>query len=149
VLQDIAVYRAQGWEYELEASFCEIYNEKLIDLVSSSSEPLDIKMEPATKRTFVPGLSRHGVTTLRDLERLADRAGANRSTAATDMNARSSRSHCVFTLHIKGSNAVLGTSVEGALHLCDLAGSERVQRTHAEGERFAEAIAINGSLSAR
>ncbi|KXJ14432.1 Kinesin heavy chain isoform 5C [Exaiptasia diaphana] len=36
--------------------------------------------------------------------------------------------------------------VRGRIHLCDLAGSERLKKTHAEGERLSEAQHINLSL---
>ena len=41
-----------------------------------------------------------------------------------------------------------GDEACGALHLVDLAGSERLSRTEATGERRAEGVAVNKSLSA-
>jgi len=75
-------------------------------------------------------------------------AAKHRATAVTDMNAQSSRSHSVFSLHLTATNAAKGATLEGKLHLCDLAGSERVERSGAEGDRLKEATAINKSLSA-
>lgn len=40
-----------------------------------------------------------------------------------------------------------GARVAGTLHLCDLAGSERISRSGAEGQRLKEALNINKSLS--
>jgi kinesin family member C1 len=63
------------------------------------------------------------------------------------MNAQSSRSHSVFALYLKGTNAEMGTELHGALHLVDLAGSERLAQSNATGDRLKEAQAINKSLS--
>lgn len=75
------------------------------------------------------------------------RAAAARSTDATNMNAVSSRSHSVFSLHITGTHAESGEALRGSLHLVDLAGSERLARSGAEGARQKETCAINKSLS--
>lgn len=74
-------------------------------------------------------------------------ADKHRSVSATKMNARSSRSHSVFTLHIRGSNHVQGTVLKGSLNLCDLAGSERVSKSEVTGARLRETQCINKSLS--
>eukprot|EP00558_Chaetoceros_sp_UNC1202_P008269 CAMPEP_0197235250 /NCGR_PEP_ID=MMETSP1429-20130617/2730_1 /TAXON_ID=49237 /ORGANISM="Chaetoceros sp., Strain UNC1202" /LENGTH=144 /DNA_ID=CAMNT_0042693795 /DNA_START=41 /DNA_END=475 /DNA_ORIENTATION=+ len=65
------------------------------------------------------------------------------------MNAVSSRSHSVFMLHLNGVNEDSGTVVEGALNLCDLAGSERLGRSGAGNDTklLRETQAINKSLS--
>ena len=60
---------------------------------------------------------------------------------------QSSRSHSIFTLHLRGSNPSLGSSLKGALNLVDLAGSERLSRSNATGSQLKETQAINKSLS--
>jgi kinesin family protein C1 len=69
--------------------------------------------------------------------------------AKTDMNARSSRSHTVFTLRISGSKMSNDRrqEINGTLHLVDLAGSERLDKSNAVGVQLKEAQAINKSLS--
>ena len=49
---------------------------------------------------------------------------------------------------VEGTNKVTGAVSRGILTLCDLAGSERVGKTEASGQRLVEAAAINKSLSA-
>lgn len=78
---------------------------------------------------------------------LLDTAAKNRRVAATKSNERSSRSHSIFMLTLKGSCAASGEHSEGVLNLVDLAGSERLKQSGAEGSRMKETQAINKSLS--
>ena len=73
---------------------------------------------------------------------------ANRSTGATAMNARSSRSHSVVIVRVEAVSRETNVKTRGALFLVDLAGSERVARSEAAGDRLLEARHINKSLSA-
>ena len=72
----------------------------------------------------------------------------NRATAATGMNAGSSRSHSVFTVTVYQRNTVNNVQKTGKLILVDLAGSEMVKKTNATGQQLDEAKTINKSLSA-
>ena len=67
------------------------------------------------------------------VKNLLDTAAKNRRVAATKSNERSSRSHSVFILRLKGHCAISGESSEGVLNLVDLAGSERLKQSGAEG----------------
>ena len=64
------------------------------------------------------------------------------------MNERSSRSHSVVTVYVSSADVAAGRVARGRLHLIDLAGSERVARSEATGDRLKEAQHINKSLSA-
>ncbi|OMO58651.1 hypothetical protein COLO4_34467 [Corchorus olitorius] len=72
----------------------------------------------------------------------------NRAVGATALNERSSRSHSVLTVHVRGADLKTNSVLRGSLHLVDLAGSERVDRSEATGDRLREAQHINKSLSA-
>lgn len=76
----------------------------------------------------------------------------NRSVGATKMNAESSRSHSIFSIHIEMMDTTGPQSGEhirkGKLNLVDLAGSERQAKTESSGDRLKEATKINLSLSA-
>eukprot|EP00887_Chlorella_sp_A99_P000452 scaffold17.g452.t1 len=140
----------QGWRYEMRAAMMEVYNEELRDLLG--------KGPPAGKKhqvshddkgnTSVSYLELVDVSTPDAVRGLLDRAMRQRSVAATAMNEQSSRSHMVFMLSIEGANEGTGQRVRGALNLIDLAGSERLARSGAEGQRLKETQAINKSLSA-
>jgi kinesin family protein C1 len=157
--------RSQKWDFKLAASFLEIYNDNLNDLLyamtsggsSSSKNPpkLTVKQSREEKKTFVDGLSEikidtydseSGMSQLDALMRVAARA---RSVANTKMNSQSSRSHAIFMLHLRGYNEETGAEVHGVLNLCDLAGSERLDRTGtaSDNQRLKETQAINKSLS--
>ena len=82
------------------------------------------------------------------IETVMRQAAKHRSVACTDMNAVSSRSHSVFTLHLTATNSKLRQTLRGKLNLVDLAGSERLERSGATGARAKEAMSINKSLSA-
>lgn len=77
------------------------------------------------------------------------RAGSkNRSIAATRMNDKSSRSHSIFILTVYQKNTKTDAAKLGKLYFCDLAGSEKVGKTDAQGQTLEEAKMINKSLSA-
>jgi len=54
----------------------------------------------------------------------------------------------VVTIHVRGTDMKTGSSLRGSLHLIDLAGSERIDRSEVTGDRLKEAQHINKSLAA-
>merc|ERR1711988_1377059 len=154
-IEKIGNYRDEmkdkGWVYAMQVTFIEIYNEQVFCLLrEEGSEKNDLSIKQDKKgKTFVDGANKLEIdpTDLKAIDDLMDTAALHRATASTDMNAVSSRSHSIFTLHLTGRNDELGAKIMGTLHLCDLAGSERINRSGAEGQRLAEAVNINKSLS--
>ena len=71
-----------------------------------------------------------------------------RHVTRTKMNDESSRSHLVFAIMLHVENLQTGKVSKGKLSLIDLAGSERLSKTGAEGQTAKEGAAINQSLSA-
>ncbi|OQR76506.1 kinesin protein KIFC1-like [Tropilaelaps mercedesae] len=143
--------REFGWEYTLEASFLEIYNETIQDLLDKNkSKECTIRQTTDVRRgevVFVENLVSISVKSVRQIAQLMEKARRNRSVAATKCNERSSRSHCVFQLHITARNSINEVHRESTLNLVDLAGSERVKESGAEGARFTETKNINSSLT--
>lgn len=64
----------------------------------------------------------------------------------TPMNQASTRSHCIFTMHICRREPGSATLRQSKLHLVDLAGSDRVSKTGLDGQLLTEAKYINLSL---
>jgi kinesin family protein C2/C3 len=133
-------------EYKMSTSLLEIYNDKLIDLI----EPTDstLKIVQGTYGNEVPDLKKIDVDSEQAVLEVLARGAKNRSTAATKMNERSSRSHLVLSMYVKAKNNITNVEFMGKLHLIDLAGSERVKQSGVTGDRLKEAQAINVSLSA-
>jgi kinesin family protein C2/C3 len=73
---------------------------------------------------------------------------SNRTAGSHGLNDKSSRSHLIITVTARGVNTADGGVTSGKLHLIDLAGSERISKTDASGDRLREAQNINKSLSA-
>lgn len=140
-------------KYDFRLSAIEIYNEQVRDLLepldaSGKPKKLDIKTDPATGASTVPDMKHAGCSSITDVDSLMELAVKNRTSASTSMNQHSSRSHLILTVHINRVDLVNGGTLFGKLHLIDLAGSERLSRSGAEGERLTEAKSINKSLSA-
>ncbi|KAK2397576.1 P-loop containing nucleoside triphosphate hydrolase superfamily protein [Trifolium repens] len=96
----------------------------------------------------VPDASMHPVKSTADVIKLMDIGLKNRAKSSTAMNERSSRSHSVVSIHVRGADKKSGSTLVGNLHLVDLAGSERIDRSEVTGDRLKEAQHINKSLSA-
>lgn len=139
----------KGWEYIMEGSFVEVYNEEIHDLLGNSSEKKkhEIRHDDSKKQTTVTGLKIVPLDSPNTVEVMLKQAANNRSVAATKSNERSSRSHSVFILKLVGRNSTTGETSEGTLNLVDLAGSERLKQSGAEGDRMKETQNINKSLS--
>jgi hypothetical protein len=95
-------------------------------------------------------MSKHFVDTYDLIEKKMEEGGRNRSIAATEMNASSSRAHTIISIEFKqtevGENNKKREKLS-VIHLVDLAGSEKVGKTGATGDRLKEAAGINKSLS--
>ncbi|KAJ3326326.1 Kinesin-like protein kif22 [Boothiomyces sp. JEL0866] len=127
----------------ISASYLEIYNEKIYDLLTASTSNLDLR-ETSNKEIVVAGVTRVGLKTMEDFATYHQKALKQRSTAETKLNESSSRSHFILQLNIlqKRKNIELNSK----LHLIDLAGSEDNKRTGNSGQRMNESCAINKSL---
>ena len=141
-----------GWSFSVDVSFLEIYNEVLRDLLRDNPKEEckhEIKVGSDGRRTVTNLTMRQIDPTDREaVEAVLTLAAKRRSTAATDMNETSSRSHSVFTLNMTAKHEDKNKMVRGTLNLVDLAGSERLDRSNATGQSAKETMAINKSLSA-
>jgi len=137
-----------GWHVELKGSIVEIYNEEIRDLLlAPGDKKTKLQVRQGKEGNHVPGLTMEVVKSGEAVDNLLAKGGQNRTVAATDMNAHSSRSHLLVMVHgsIKTAD---GKQMNSCITLVDLAGSERIAKSGVTGDRAKEAIAINKSLAA-
>ena len=143
--------RKDNATFQIKISLLEIYNEKILDLLSESDvddQACDLRLNPDTKLPYVDGLTERQVDSVDDVMKAFEDSDRNRHVAATKMNSSSSRSHLVLQLTVSSYDYISRQTSVGKLTLLDLAGSERIAKTEATGQRLVEAAAINKSLSA-
>ncbi|KAI0443534.1 P-loop containing nucleoside triphosphate hydrolase protein [Xylaria telfairii] len=140
-----------GWEYTVEGSYLEVYQDKLYDLLASRhSKPDPLTVDPIGDELKIKG---HDFTLLNDaadLDAMIKTADTNRHVAATVKNDRSSRSHSILVLKINGvkrdENGDVIKTRKGTLNLIDLAGSEKPDKD-GPPQGYKEGVEINSSLS--
>ena len=141
---------SEDQEFLVRASFLEIYNEEIRDLLGKNPQSkLELK-ENVDSGVYVKDLTAFVVKGVSEITNVLKAGKKNRSVGATLMNQDSSRSHSIFSIVIESCDR--GSADNhirvGKLNLVDLAGSERQSKTGATGERLKEATRINLSLSA-
>ncbi|KAJ4131402.1 hypothetical protein NW768_005587 [Fusarium equiseti] len=162
-------------EWSLKATYVEIYNEQLRDLLVSDTTPMNERVNVAIREDtkgniILTGLRQVEINSAEDLMNALNFGSSIRQTDATAINAKSSRSHAVFSLNLVQRKNKYGTgqasdkrhsmpaeglsgqevsvTTDSKLHFVDLAGSERLKNTGAQGDRAKEGISINGGLAA-
>ncbi|NXM73492.1 KIF6 protein, partial [Serilophus lunatus] len=139
--------------YTTHVSYLEIYNDCGYDLLDSRHEASRLEdlpkvtiMEDSDQNIHLKNLSLQQATNEEEALNLLFLGDTNRMIAETPMNQASSRSHCIFTIHISSKEPGSATVRRSKLHLVDLAGSERVAKTGIGGHLLTEAKYINLSL---
>ncbi|KAI9516950.1 Kinesin-like protein kif21a [Dissostichus eleginoides] len=162
-------------EFKINAQFLELYNEEVLDLFDSTRDIEARKMrstikihEDASGGIYTVGVTTRTVATAEEMMQCLKLGALSRTTASTQMNSSSSRSHAIFTIHLcqvrvcspdnddnETDNRLAGDSeinefetLSAKFHFVDLAGSERLKRTGATGDRAKEGISINCGLLA-
>ncbi|XP_067446685.1 kinesin-like protein KIF21A isoform X9 [Thunnus thynnus] len=160
-------------EFKINAQFLELYNEEVLDLFDSArdmKQKSHIKIhEDATGGIYTVGVTTRTVSSEAEMMQCLKLGALSRTTASTQMNVQSSRSHAIFTIHLcqvrvcasdnqenETDNRVSNGNSEmdeyetltAKFHFVDLAGSERLKRTGATGDRAKEGISINCGLLA-
>uniref|UniRef100_A0A3B4FK77 Kinesin-like protein KIF21B n=1 Tax=Pundamilia nyererei TaxID=303518 RepID=A0A3B4FK77_9CICH len=161
---------AQPPDFKVSAQFLELYNEEILDLFDGTRDPESrgrksaIKIhEDASGSIYTTGVTSRLVHSEDELLQCLKLGALSRTTASTQMNAQSSRSHAIFTIHLCQMRVcqqqmvfrVITTlpsseyeTLMAKFHFVDLAGSERLKRTGATGDRAREGISINCGLLA-
>ncbi|KAL8903147.1 MAG: hypothetical protein Q9207_004116 [Kuettlingeria erythrocarpa] len=160
--------------WQIKATYVEIYNEQLRDLLLPESTPTNeratvVIREDVKGRILLTGLHQVTINSVDDLLNALNFGSSIRQTDATAINAKSSRSHAVFSLNLiqrKNKSQQMSAhekrysmpvealsaadswvTLDSKLHFVDLAGSERMKNTQASGERAREGISINAGLA--
>lgn len=110
----------------VSVSNLEIHNEELRDLLAPTHLQQKLDLMESTGGMSCIGLSETPVSSVADVLELVRKAQERKRVAETRVNARSSRSHCIFTMKVVCRRQSSGKSrdIVGKLHLVDLAGSE-------------------------
>ncbi|XP_047936045.2 kinesin-like protein KIF6 isoform X1 [Anser cygnoides] len=139
--------------YTTHVSYLEIYNECGYDLLDPRHEASRLEdlpkvtiMEDPDQNVHLKNLSLQQANNEEEALNLLFLGDTNRMIAETPMNQTSTRSHCIFTIHISSKEPGSATIRRSKLHLVDLAGSERVAKTGVGGHLLTEAKYINLSL---
>ncbi|CAO2604043.1 Kinesin-like protein KIF3C [Lemmus lemmus] len=145
------ISRSQNQQYLVRASYLEIYQEEIRDLLSKEpGKRLELKENPETG-VYIKDLSSFVTKNVKEIEHVMNLGNQTRAVGSTHMNEVSSRSHAIFVITVecseRGSDGQDHIRV-GKLNLVDLAGSERQNKAGGSGERPKEASKINLSLSA-
>ena len=139
--------KRQTTVFEIKASYVEIYNEVIRDLLGKGTN-LRLQENSKSGDVHMVGCTVNTVGCQQDIEEFLKQGQMKRSTASTNMNEMSSRSHAILTLFIRQEQQTDGTIMTSKLSLIDLAGSERAANTGATGATLKEGASINQSLSA-
>ncbi|KAK7142822.1 hypothetical protein R3I94_012239 [Phoxinus phoxinus] len=139
--------------YTTHISYLEIYNEAGYDLLNPQHEAYRLEdlprvtiMEDSDQNIHLKNLSLLQSANEEEALDLLFLGDTNRMIAETPMNEASTRSHCIFTIHLCSKELGSATVRCSKLHLVDLAGSERVGKTGVGGQILTEAKYINLSL---
>ena len=93
-------------KFLVRASFLEIYNEEIRDLLGKdTNKKLDLR-EDKNKGVYVAELSMITVKSVSEISGLMDVGNKARHVGETAMNATSSRSHSLFTIYIEQAETV-------------------------------------------
>ncbi|KAG9490058.1 kinesin-like protein KIF21A isoform X5 [Eleutherodactylus coqui] len=163
-------------DFKVNAQFLELYNEEVLDLfdttrdIDARNKKSNIKIhEDSNGGIYTVGVTTRNVASEAEMMQCLKLGALSRTTASTQMNVQSSRSHAIFTIHLCQTRVCPKLDVENDLdnritsestqmnefetltakfHFVDLAGSERLKRTGATGDRAKEGISINCGLLA-
>ncbi|XP_047375905.1 kinesin-like protein KIF28P [Sciurus carolinensis] len=140
--------QGRNQEYQVTFSMLEIYNEQIRDLLSRTKKPGGLKVREDQQLGFyVEGLKTVPCENYAQIEKLMEQGTKIRTTASTNMNASSSRSHMVITVQLKQVFLDKALTKQSSIHLVDLAGSERQKSSGSEGDRLKEGSRVNLSLT--
>lgn len=140
-----------GGSHVIKASYLEIYNEQVIDLLNPNQRRYLAVRWSKNKGFYVENLFLVECETVDDLMAVLEEGMRNRQTGSHGLNETSSRSHSMLTLTIDSEiqdpeDENLYLTKRGKLTFVDLAGSEKVKESNSSAETLIESNNINRSL---
>ncbi|KAL1490454.1 hypothetical protein ABEB36_013143 [Hypothenemus hampei] len=147
-LNEVAIVDQLSPITEIWVGFVEIYNERIYDLL----EPIESNNEQRTQLSIGGATNKYirnqkyvYVRTALEAYQVLQFGIQRLSYAATAINQHSSRAHSIFSVRL-----ITGYNSENCkisiFNFCDLAGSERMNKTFNRGDRLKESTKINTSL---
>lgn len=151
------IQNQSDFSYSLKASYLEIYNEGIFDLLtrdvkSSKKEVRNLPVKwDATQGFYVPGLKSVACADVGSMVNVIRTGMKHRHVGSHELNIESSRSHSIMTITVCASandpqSVDYGTPRFGKICFVDLAGSERLKDSKSEGAMLKETTNINKSL---
>nr|AMS24259.1 kinesin OrphIII protein [Marsilea vestita] len=133
----------------LKASYYEVYNEQVNDLLRLDCAPREVKWS-LKDGYYVDNLLLVECESVDDVFSVLSEGAKNRKVGSHDLNKDSSRSHCIMTLYVDTVTDIGDGSPPivryGKMLFVDLAGSERLKKSRSSGEMLRETGNINRSL---
>ncbi len=142
---DIINKKPEGWFFEIEVSYLEIYMERINDLLNTSKKNLQIRQNNFGE-VYVENLTKENVGSIEEIYDIIKQGDSVRKVTATNLNKESSRSHSILSIYLN-QTCPDSTHIASQLNLVDLAGSERADKTKATGELLKQGALINLSLT--
>ena len=141
---------SDGCKYSVRASYSEIYNEALYDLLCFDQRQLSLRWDPVNG-FHAPDLTLIPCATLYEAQEVVSKGLRRRRVGSHALNVESSRSHAILTIHIDATptspeSPDFGSKRMGKVVFVDLAGSERLKDSQSEGVAMRETANINRSL---
>jgi hypothetical protein len=130
---------------EISVELLEVYNEQVKDLVSKQDATGCKSLNIFVNSNESIGNTVHLVASEDEVSKVLATAQKRRCVKATKSNEESSRSHLICTMNFNVKSA--SGERKSKLHICDLAGSERLSKSQSVGSTLKETQHINKSLS--
>lgn len=117
----ISTFFCHRVELHSNSVYFQLYNEEIIDLLAADRKPakpakkIVIHEDPDTAEIFMTDVTSHVVRSAHDILKALKKGARNRTTAATNMNATSSRSHAIFTVSIRQQRMVYAEVRSGSM----------------------------------
>lgn len=133
-------------EYTVYVTFVQLYRENIYDLLNPAHRQGGLKMRWNKQDEFyIENVYSYPCYDSEEVFSHYHRGLKNKIMASHNLNANSSRSHCIFCLTLEALDKS-GRILRSKFHIVDLAGSEKTSQTGNEGVMLKESIEINKAL---